>query len=135
MFKSPTRTHRLHKFKHNNSLYIADLDQFRLVEVNQIAWDAVELSPTLKTEALIAHLSQTYPRELVLETLELLGGFQDTGLIFYPPSWTPLPDSRSDRLKIYVPQGKEEWFFRLGIYFSRDERRFISHDSKSIEVF
>ncbi|MDE0013984.1 MAG: glycosyltransferase family 4 protein [Candidatus Poribacteria bacterium] len=110
MLKSPTKTHHLHKFRYNDSLYIADLDVFRLVEVNQIAWDAVELSPTLETEALITHLSQTYPRELVLETLELLRNFQDTGLIFYSSSRTPLPDSRSDRLKIYVPQGRNEWF-------------------------
>ncbi|MDE0426372.1 MAG: glycosyltransferase family 4 protein [Candidatus Poribacteria bacterium] len=110
MLRFPTQIHHLHKFKHDDSLYIADLDVFRLVEVNQIAWDAVELSTTLETEKLIVYLSQIYPRELVLETLELLGDFQDTGLIFYSPSWVPLPDSRSDRLKIYVPQGKDEWF-------------------------
>ncbi|MCY3626855.1 MAG: hypothetical protein OXG88_04345 [Gammaproteobacteria bacterium] len=110
MLKSPTKTHRLHKFRHKDSLYITDLDRFQLVEVNQIAWDAVELAPTLETEALIVHLSQTYPRGLVIETLELLGDFQSKGAIFYPPSWTPPPDSKSDRLRIYVPQGKDEWF-------------------------
>ena len=56
MLKSPTKIHHLHKFRHNNKLYIADLDQFRLIEVDQIAWDVVELSPTLETDALIAHL-------------------------------------------------------------------------------
>ena len=110
MLESPAKPHHLHKFKHNASLYIADLDRFRLVEVNQIAWDAVELSPTLETEELIAHLSQTYPRELVLETLKLLGDFQSTDMIFYPPSWPPSPDADRDRLSIYVPQGKNEWF-------------------------
>ena len=110
MFKSPARTHRLHKFKHNDSLYIADLNRFQLVEVNQIAWDAVELSLMLETKALIAHLSQTYPRELVLETLELLGNFQSNGVIFYSPLWTPPPNSECDRLRIYVPQSKNEWF-------------------------
>ena len=89
MLKSPTKIHHLHKFRHNNRLYIADLDRFRLIEVDQIAWDVVELSPTLETEALIAHLSQTYPTELVLETLELLGDFQSNGMIFHLPSWTP----------------------------------------------
>ena len=109
MLKCPAKTHHLHKFRHNDRLYIADLNQFKLVEVNQIAWDVVELFPTLKTEELIVRLSQIYSRELVLETLELLGSFQDTGLIFYFPSRVPLPDSMSDRLKIYVPQGKNEW--------------------------
>ena len=90
-------------------MYIADLNRFQLVEVNQIAWDALELSPTLEPEALIAHLSQTYPRELVLETLELLGDFQSNGLIFYPPSWTSPPVRDENRLRIYVPQSKDSW--------------------------
>ena len=110
MLKSPTKIHHLHKFRHNNRLYIADLDRFRLIEVDQIAWDVIELSPTLETETLIAHLSQTYPRELVIESLELLGDFQSKSVIFYPSSWTPPQDSESGRLKIYVPQGKNEWF-------------------------
>ena len=110
MLKCPTQTHHLHKFGHNDRLYIADLDQFRLVEVNQIAWDAVELAPSLKTPGLIHQLSQTYPRELVIETLKLLGDFQNNGVIFYPPSWVPSLASKSDRLKIYIPQGRDEWF-------------------------
>ena len=110
MLRCPAKTHHLHKFKHNDRLYIIDLDLFRLVEVNQIAWDVVELSPTLETDELIAHLSQTYPRQSVLETLELLGNFQSNGVIFYSPLWTPPPNSERDRLRIYVPQSREEWF-------------------------
>lgn len=110
LLKSPAKSHHLHKFRHNDNLYIADLDRCRLVEVNQIAWDAVESSPTLETEALIAHLSQTYPRELVIETLKLLGDFQSSGLIFYPPSWTSPSVRDENRLRIYVPQSKNEWF-------------------------
>ena len=75
MLKCPVQTHYLHKFRHNDRLYIADLYRFRLVEVNQIAWDIVELASTLETEALITHLSQIYPREVVLETLKLLADF------------------------------------------------------------
>ncbi len=110
ILKSPTQTHYLHKFKDNNRLYIADLNRFQLVEVNQIAWDTVELSPTLETKELITHLSQTYPRELVLETLELLGDFQSNGLIFSHPSWTSASVQDENRLRIYVPQSKDEWF-------------------------
>ena len=110
MLKSPTKIHHLHKFRHNNRLYIADLDRFRLIEVNQIAWDVVELSPTLETEELIVHLSQTYPRELVIETLELLGDFQSNSVIFYPPSWISPSVQDENRLRIYVPQSRDEWF-------------------------
>ncbi len=110
MLKCPAKTHHLHKFKHNNRLFIADLDKFQLVEVNQIAWDVVELSPMLETEELIAYLSQTYSKELVLETLELLSDFQSTDVIFYPHPWIPPPDSKNDLLRIYVPQGRNEWF-------------------------
>ena len=110
MLECPAKLHHLHKFRHNNRLYIADLNRFHLVEVNQIAWDAVELSPTLGTEALSAHLSQIYPRELVIETLGLLGDFQSNGLIFYPPLGVSPPVLNQHRLKIYVPQSKEEWF-------------------------
>lgn len=52
MLKSPVKTHRLHKFKHRNRLYIADIDFFCLVEVNLIAWEAVEFSSTLETDVL-----------------------------------------------------------------------------------
>lgn len=110
MLKCPTQTHHLHQFRSNDRLYIADLDCFRLVEVNQIAWDAVELSPTLETQELIHHLSQTYPLELVHETLKLLGDFQREGVIFYPPLWTSPPARDENRLRIYVPQGQDEWF-------------------------
>ena len=110
MLKCPVQVHHLHKFRYNDRLYIADLDRFQLVEINQIAWDAVELSPTLETRSLIDQLSQIYPRELVLKTLELLGDFQSSDVIFYPPSWTSLPNSEDDRLRIYVPQSRDEWF-------------------------
>ena len=86
MLKYPTKVHRVHKFKHNDRLYIADLDMFRLIEINQIAWDVVELFPTMDTQGLIDQLSYTYPRELVLQTLESLGDFQSNAVIFYPSS-------------------------------------------------
>ncbi len=108
--KYPVQTHHLHKFKYNGRLYIADLDRFRLIEINQIAWDVVELCPVLETEALITNLSRTYPRELVLETLKLLADFQNNGLIFYPPSRTSPPVENKNRLRIYVPQSKDAWF-------------------------
>ena len=110
MLKCPAQTHLLHKFKHNDRLYVADLDRFRLVEINQIAWDVVELSSTLETETLIAHLNQSYPRALVLETLRLLADFQSNGLIFYPPSRISPLVQDENRLRIYVPQSKDAWF-------------------------
>lgn len=110
MLKCPAKTHHLHKFRHDDKLYIADLDRFRLVEVNQIAWEVVEFSSMLETEELIDHLNQTYPSELVLETLKLLGNFQSNDVIFYSPSWAGFPAPDKTRLSIYVPQGKNEWF-------------------------
>ncbi len=110
MLRCPAKIHHLHKFKHNDRLYIIDLDLFRLIEVNKVVWDAVELSSTLETEALIAHLNQTYSRELVLEALRLLADFQSNGLIFYPPSRTSLLVQGENRLRIYVPQSKDAWF-------------------------
>lgn len=110
MLKCPAETHRLHKFRYNDKLYLVDLNLFRLVEVNQIAWDAVELSSTLETPGLIDRLSKTYPKQSVIETLQALGHFQDNGLIFYSSSTVDSPAEIKDRLKIYVPQSKEEWF-------------------------
>ena len=110
MLQCPTKTHRLHKIRHDDRLYIADLDLFQLIEVNQIAWDVTEVAPTLETQELIDELSHTYPQELVIETLKLLGDFQNNGVIFYPPSWIRPPDLVGDRLRIYVPQSKDRWF-------------------------
>ena len=110
MLKCPVQMHNIHKFKHNDRLYIADLDLFRIVEINQITWDAVELSATLETQELITQLCQTYPRELVLDTVKLLGDFQSNSVIFYPVSWTSPPEPDGTRLKIYVPQSRDKWF-------------------------
>ena len=110
MLKCPAKVHHVHKFKHNDRLYIADLDHFRLVEINQIAWEVVELSPTMDTQGLIDQLSHPYPRELVLQTLEMLGDFQSNDVIFYPSSWTRPPTRDENRLKVYVPQSRDEWF-------------------------
>lgn len=110
MLKCPAKIHRLHKFRHNDRLYVADLNLFQLVEVNQIAWDAVELAPTLETPRLIEKLSKTYPEQSVIETLEALADLQNNGHIFYSDSQQQAPPEIRDRLKIYVPQSKEEWF-------------------------
>lgn len=110
MLQCPTQTHHLYKFRQNDQLYIVDLDLFRLVEVNQIAWEAVDLCSTLGTQRLIDHLSQTYPRQLVLSTLNLLGNFQSNGVIFYAASWKNPSARDENRLRIYVPQSKDEWF-------------------------
>lgn len=110
MLKCPVQTHHLHRFKHNDQLYVVDLYRFQLVKINQIAWDIIELSSTLETEALITRLNQTYPRELVLETLKSLADFQSNGLIFYSSSGTSCPVQDKNRLRIYVPQSKDTWF-------------------------
>ena len=109
MLKCPAKIHRVHKFRHNNRLYIADLDRFRLVEINEIAWNAVALTSTLDTDGIIDQLSQTYPREWVLETLKSLGNFQNNDVIF-SSSWTLPFETNGDRLRIYVPQSRNEWF-------------------------
>ena len=110
MLKCPAKMHRIHRFKRDGRLYIADVKSFRLIEVNQIAWDAVGLASTLETHELIAQLSQNYQQELVIETLKLLGEFQSNDMIFFSSSQTSPPDSERNRLKIYVPQSRNEWF-------------------------
>lgn len=110
MLKSPVQTHHYHKFTDKDRLYIVDLCRLRLIEVNHIAWDAVELVSQFETEALINHLSQTYPRKLVLETLKLLGDLQNNDLIFYSSLDAPRRVRDENRLKIYVPQSRDEWF-------------------------
>ena len=110
MLQCPTEIRHIHKFKHDDRFYAADLYRFQLFEINQIAWDAVELAPLLETQELIDQLSETYARDSVLETLELLGDFQSNGLIFPHPSSGDLPEADSERLKIYIPQGKGSWF-------------------------
>ena len=102
--------HNIYKFSHNNRLYIADLSRFQLVEVNQIVWEAVELSSTLGVQELIDQLSQNYSRESVAESLEWLANFQNEGTVFQISSWTNTPDTKRSLLRIYVPQGMNEWF-------------------------
>ena len=107
MLKCSAKMYRVHKFRHNDRLYIADLDRFWLVEVNEIAWNAMAFTSTLDTDGIVEQLSQTYPRELVLETLKSLEDFQNNDVIF-SASWTLLFETNGDRLKIYVPQSRNE---------------------------
>ena len=134
MLKCPAETHRLHKFRYNDRLYLVDLNLFRLVEVNQIAWDAVELSSTLETPGLIDRLSKTYPKQSVIETLKALGHFQDNGLIFSSSSRDGAPAQIKDRLKIYVPPEQREMVYGSRINFRWNQRRFISDDAEPLKV-
>ena len=59
MLKYPAKMYRVRKFRHNNRLYIADLERFRLVEVNEITWNAMAFTSTLDTDGIIDQLSQT----------------------------------------------------------------------------
>ena len=100
----------IYKFRYNNRLYIADLDWFRLVEVDQIVWEVVELSSTLEEQELIDQLSRNYPRESVIESLKWLANFQSSGIVFQDASRARTSETKGNRLRIYVPQGKNEWF-------------------------
>lgn len=100
----------IYKFKYNDRLYIVDLDWFRLVEVNQVIWEAVELSSTLEVEELIDHLGQNYPRDSVSESLEWLANFQRDRVVSQQVLSDGPLGAAADRLRIYVPQGKNEWF-------------------------
>lgn len=100
----------IYKFKHNDRLYIVDLDWFRLVEVNQIVWEAVELFSQLEAEELIDHLSQSYPRDSVTDSLKWLADFQRDTIVSQNALLKSTLETEDNRLRIYVPQGRNEWF-------------------------
>ena len=106
MLVCPQPITHLHKFRQDSRLFVADLCQCLVLEINNITWDILDLCPSFSSEAIIERLGRKYDRDLVVEALNSLAVMEQRGILFSNlKTDTPAPETEvSERLKILVLQ-------------------------------
>ncbi|MBM3210760.1 glycosyltransferase [Candidatus Poribacteria bacterium] len=83
MLECPKILHNIHKFRYGDRMYIADVDQCRTLEIDEIAWEVLDLCQSLTNEQIVDKLSKKYPSKEITETLGVLGEMERKGLLFF----------------------------------------------------
>ncbi len=106
MLVCPKPTTHLHKFRQGNRLYVADLSQCVVLEIDSIVWDILGLCPTGSSEEIIEKLGKTYSNESVIAALESLATMEARGVLFSNLESSPaaLGEETTQKLKILVLQ-------------------------------
>ncbi len=82
MFVCPKPTTHLHKFQQGNRMYVADLSQCLVLEIDDIVWEILDLCPSFSSEEIIERLGRKYDREFVIAALDSLATMEQQGLLF-----------------------------------------------------
>ena len=82
MFVCPKSTTHLHKFRQGDRLYVADLSQCLVLEIDNIVWEILDLCPSFSSEEIIERLERKYNDDLVIEALNTLVTMEQRGLLF-----------------------------------------------------
>lgn len=104
--------HQVHKFRYQEQLYIVDLFRGKVLEIDSLLWEILDLCDHSSNEQIITKLSQTYSEEDILEALAALEEIEKQGLIFSTKGESEFLEllQRRDRPKLFVPQGNSAWF-------------------------
>ena len=82
MLVCPKSTTHLHKFQQGDRLYVADLSQCLVLEIDNIVWEILDLCPSFSSEEIIERLEGKYNRDLVIEALNTLSTMEQRGVLF-----------------------------------------------------
>ena len=106
MLVCPKPTTHLHKFRQDSRMYVADLSQCLVLEINNITWDILDFCPFFSSEEIIARLGRKYDADLVIEALDSLAIMEQRGILFSNLERDiPVRETEaSGRLKILVLQ-------------------------------
>lgn len=106
MLVCPKSTDHLHKFRQDSRMYVADLSQCLVLEINNITWDILDLCPSFSSKEIIERLGEKYGSDLVIEALDSLAVMEQRGILFSNfKRGIPEPETEaSERLKILVLQ-------------------------------
>ena len=106
MLVCPKSTTHLHKFQQGARMYVADLSQCLVLEINNITWDILDLCSSFSSEEIIERLGRKYDTDLVVEALGSLAVMEQRGILFSNlKKDTPVRETEtSGRLKILVLQ-------------------------------
>ena len=106
MLQLPRTLHNVHKFRHGDRMYVTDVVQCKVLEIDAITWDILELCASSTSDEIIDRLSEKYSEQEVIEALESLAEVEQSGLLFSTldggVSTTTVAERR---LRILVAQG------------------------------
>ena len=106
MLVCPKSTTHLHKFRRDNRMYVADLSQCVVLEIDNITWDILDLCPSFSSEEIIERLEAKYSSDLVIAALNSLATMEQQGFLFSNLESSPpmLETEATQKLKILVLQ-------------------------------
>ena len=106
MLVCPKSTAHLHKFRQGNRMYVADLSQCLVLEIDNIVWEILDLCSYFSSEEIIEKLGNKYDTELVIAALNSLATMDQQGLLFsnLDISSPALETETPQKLKILVLQ-------------------------------
>ena len=106
MLVCPKPTTHLHKFQQGNRMYVADLSQCLVLEIDNIVWEILDLCPSFSSEEIIEKLGKKYSSELVIDALKSLATLDQRGLLFsnLDSSVSSFETEASRKMKILVLQ-------------------------------
>ena len=82
MLVCPKSTAHLHKFREGDRLYVADLSQCLVLEIDNIVWKILDLCSYFSSEEIIEELGKKYDTEFVIAALNSLATMEQQGLLF-----------------------------------------------------
>ena len=107
MLVCPKPTTHLHKFRQgNHRMYVADLSQCVVLEIDNIVWEILDLCPSFSSEEIVEKLGKKYSSELVIDALKSLATLEQRGLLFsnLESSISSFGAEASGKMKILVLQ-------------------------------
>ena len=106
MLVCPKPTTHLHKFRQSNRMYVADLSQCLVLEIDDIVWEILDLCPSFSSEEIVEKLGEKHDTELVIAALDSLATMEQQGLLFsnLENSSPALETETPRKLKILVLQ-------------------------------
>ncbi|MYK17338.1 hypothetical protein F4055_04105, partial [Candidatus Poribacteria bacterium] len=82
MLVCPKPTTHLHKFRQGNRMYVADLSQYLVLEIDNIIWEILDLCPFFSSEEIVEELEKKCGSESVVMALNSLATMEARGLLF-----------------------------------------------------
>ena len=82
MLVCPKPTTHLHKFQQGNRMYVADLSQCLVLEIDDIVWEILDLCPSFSSEEIVEKLGKKHDTEFVIAALDSLATMEQQGLLF-----------------------------------------------------
>ncbi|MCE2416746.1 glycosyltransferase, partial [Candidatus Poribacteria bacterium] len=106
MLVCPKPTMHLHKFRQSNRMYVADLSQCLVLEIDDIVWEILDLCPSFSSEEIVEKLGKKHDTELVVAALDSLATMEQQGLLFsnFENRSPALETETPQKLKILVLQ-------------------------------